>query len=191
MSDSMITKQAIAQGLKQLTKEKSFDKISISDITSICGLNRQTFYYHFEDKFELINWIYYNDIFNDLIQDITLDNWHKHFQALLETMKKEAWFYKNTIKCQQEYFEEYLFNITKELFMAAIEELDSDNKLEEEDKQFFSEFFTHGICGIVVDWVKRGMKEEPAHIARHAKQLAIYSEKAAYLRYIKTGETEE
>lgn len=47
MSESLITKKAIAAGLKELMKRKSFDKITISDITNECGLNRQTFYYHF------------------------------------------------------------------------------------------------------------------------------------------------
>ena len=51
MPDSNITKHAIAAALKELCREKSFDKISIADITSTCGLNRQTFYYHFEDKY--------------------------------------------------------------------------------------------------------------------------------------------
>lgn len=55
MSDSLITKKAIASGIKELTQKKSFNKISIRDITDQCGLNRQTFYYHFQDKYELIN----------------------------------------------------------------------------------------------------------------------------------------
>ena len=50
MSDSLITKKAIAAALKQVCREKPFDKISIADITAVCGLNRQTFYYHFQDK---------------------------------------------------------------------------------------------------------------------------------------------
>ena len=54
MSDSLITKRAIAAGIKELTKKKSFDKITVSDISEICGLNRQTFYYHFQDKYELV-----------------------------------------------------------------------------------------------------------------------------------------
>ena len=54
MPDSNITKHAIAAALKELCREKSFDKISIADITSTCGLNRQTFYYHFQDIPDLI-----------------------------------------------------------------------------------------------------------------------------------------
>ena len=51
MSESLITKKAIATALKSLILEKPFDKISIANLTKACGLNRQTFYYHFQDKY--------------------------------------------------------------------------------------------------------------------------------------------
>ena len=54
MAESLITKKAIADSLKELTREKTFDKISVKDISEKCGINRQTFYYHFIDKFDLL-----------------------------------------------------------------------------------------------------------------------------------------
>lgn len=48
MAESLITKKAIAGGLMELCQHKRFEKISIADITNICGLNRQTFYYHLQ-----------------------------------------------------------------------------------------------------------------------------------------------
>ena len=62
MSESITTKNAIAAGFRTLMEKKSFEKITISDITDECGLNRQTFYYHFKDKYDLLNWIFYNEI---------------------------------------------------------------------------------------------------------------------------------
>ncbi len=50
-----LTKKAIAEGLKELCHHKDFNKISVRDITEQCGLNRQTFYYHFQDKYELLD----------------------------------------------------------------------------------------------------------------------------------------
>ena len=47
----------IAFAFKELLLEKSIDKITINDITEKCGINRQTFYYHFHDIYELIEWI--------------------------------------------------------------------------------------------------------------------------------------
>ena len=39
--------------------EKNFDKISVSDICDRCNMNRKSFYYHFRDKYDLLNWIFY------------------------------------------------------------------------------------------------------------------------------------
>lgn len=92
MSDSLITKRAIAEALKQVCREKPFDKISISNITSVWGLNRQTFYYHFQDKYELLSWIYYNENFAKIAEDITLENWDQKIYELLQNMKEEKAF---------------------------------------------------------------------------------------------------
>ncbi len=56
MSSSAITKSALCDSLKKLCEQKPFDKISISDITGECGLNRQSFYYHFQDMMDVIEW---------------------------------------------------------------------------------------------------------------------------------------
>ena len=96
VSESLITKKAIAYGLKELTKKKSFDKITIRDITETCGLNRQTFYYHFQDKYELADWIYYNEAISIIINDLTFDNWDSKLLLMLTQMKNESYFYQNT-----------------------------------------------------------------------------------------------
>ena len=83
MSDNLITKRAIVDALKELTQTKTFDKISVKDISLQCGINRQTFYYHFEDKFILLKWIYEHDIEDYKAAGITpemLQNNKKHWR---------------------------------------------------------------------------------------------------------------
>lgn len=58
MADSTVTKHALAAALKEAMNEIPFSKIRIEGICKRCNLNRQSFYYHFKDKYELINWIY-------------------------------------------------------------------------------------------------------------------------------------
>ena len=85
MSDSLITKRALAKTLKELCQYRNFEKISINDLTNKCGLNRQTFYYHFQDKYDLLQWLYYDELFADIENIITFDNWD---QCLLKKKKK-------------------------------------------------------------------------------------------------------
>lgn len=54
MSD--ITKRALEASLKKLLLQKPLDKITINDIAEDCGISRMTFYYHFKDIYDLIEW---------------------------------------------------------------------------------------------------------------------------------------
>ena len=51
MPDSSITKQALASALRDLMQEMPFDKIRVSHICDKCNMNRQSFYYNFQDKY--------------------------------------------------------------------------------------------------------------------------------------------
>ncbi|MFQ6868280.1 MAG: TetR family transcriptional regulator [Thomasclavelia ramosa] len=84
MSDSLITKRALAKTLKELCQYRNFEKISINDLTNKCGLNRQTFYYHFQDKYDLLQWLYYDELFADIENIITFDNWDQCLLTVLE-----------------------------------------------------------------------------------------------------------
>ena len=58
MADSNITKKALATALKELMEERPFEKINVGDICEKCEMNRKSFYYHFKDKYDLVNWIF-------------------------------------------------------------------------------------------------------------------------------------
>lgn len=187
MSDSTITKRAIAEGLKGLIPGKSFDKISVSDITSSCGLNRQTFYYHFQDKYELLNWIYYTEGFSRILDGITFDNWPDRLHQLLDIMKKDQSFYINTIKCEESCFSDYLLEITAALFEEALNKLDADHRMSPDDKQFFSQFYSYGICGVILSWTKSGMKQPTQAVAANLYKLAKETEHFSNLIYTEGG----
>jgi len=184
MSDSLITKKAIAAGLKELTKKKSFDKITVADITEACGLNRQTFYYHFQDKFDLVDWIYYNEAISIIINDLNYDNWDIMILKFLTKLKEEDYFYINTLKASVENeFREYLFQVTVELLSGIISGITVNSNAGEKDVRFVAEFYAFGIVGVVLSWVQHGMKETPDYITSQLKNLVYGTEKYATLRY--------
>ena len=182
MSDSLITKKAIAGALKTVCKEKAFDKISIADITAACGLNRQTFYYHFQDKYELLSWIYYNENFSLITEDISFENWNEKIFEMLRMMVREKAFYMNTLKEQEKTFESYLFDMAKALFLDALELLDVGGKLAAAEKEFDAEFYAFGICGVIMSWAERGMKIAPEVVSLHLKSLASDTGQIAHIR---------
>ncbi len=185
MSDSLITKKAIAEGMKELTRKKSFDKITVSDITEACGLNRQTFYYHFQDKYELVNWIYYNDIISNIIDDLTYENSLDKVLQMLKRMKSEDYFYINTLKASvKNEFEEYLIKVVTELFCDIIGKIAKNTTMEENEIRFIAEFYAFGMTGTITAWAIHGMKESPEYITAQIKNLAYGTEKFATARYM-------
>lgn len=184
MSDSLITKKAIAEGMKEITKKKSFDKITVSDITQICGLNRQTFYYHFQDKYELVNWIFYNEMLYIVTDELTYDNSIDKVLQLLTKMKSEDYFYMNTLKASvKSGFEEFLIKVVTELFCDIISRIAKDTTMDEKEIKFIAEFYAFGMTGTIISWAVQGMKETPEYITAQIKNLAYGTEKFATARY--------
>ena len=62
MADSNLTKRALSAALKELMNEQPFVKISVGDICERCEMNRKSFYYHFHDKYELVNWMFRHEL---------------------------------------------------------------------------------------------------------------------------------
>lgn len=55
-------KLQLANALKERMRTMSLEKIRVKDLTDICGVNRQTFYYHFDDIYDLLHWTCVNEI---------------------------------------------------------------------------------------------------------------------------------
>lgn len=70
MADSNITKRALASALRELMEEVPFDKIQVTHICERCNMNRKSFYYHFRDKYDLLNWIFDTEMIS-MIRDYT------------------------------------------------------------------------------------------------------------------------
>ena len=52
----------LAESFKELAMQRSIEKITIKEITDKAGVIRPTFYNHFQDKYELLEWIITNDL---------------------------------------------------------------------------------------------------------------------------------
>ena len=54
---SLNTKKMLASSLKKAMENKPFSKVTVSEIITDCGVNRKTFYYHFDDIYALLKWM--------------------------------------------------------------------------------------------------------------------------------------
>ena len=172
MSSSAITKSALCDSLKKLCEQKPFDKISISNITGECGLNRQSFYYHFQDKYELLSYIYLHELFADITKGVNYDNWYERLEGFLVNMLKDKRFYSNTLKSNEKIFEHYLFRSMHKLFIRFFYHAVAITRKRSDKAKFFADFYSHGYCGIIIDWATGGMRETPHDVMLKMRELA-------------------
>ncbi|MGN1343842.1 MAG: TetR/AcrR family transcriptional regulator C-terminal domain-containing protein [Traorella sp.] len=167
------TKAKLGNALKQLSHEKPFSRISVSDITSKCDLNRQTFYYHFQDKYECLEWVYRHDCLLPLTKEMKVDNWDKNIEKMLLIMSNDKEFYIRSIQDNPKTFMDLFMQITKSSFLSMIQMANVKDKYEDLDEEFISEFLAMGIVGTILNWVVKGMKLSPLKLSMNLKKMFV------------------
>ena len=163
------TKRALATSLKRKLKEKPLEKITVSDICADCEVNRQTFYYHFQDIYDLIEWIYTDEASKAMGDKKTYRTWEEGYQRIFAYALEEKDFAISTYhSISREHLENFLYRETYQLLYDVINELSKNISIREEDKAFIANFYKYAFVGLILDWVRKGMLEDPHVIVKKA-----------------------
>ena len=141
MADSNITKRALAEALKELMEEKSFSKISVADICGKCNMNRKSFYYHFKDKYDLVNWIFDTEFISVMSRKAppsfsTMDL----IEALCIYFYKNRSFYRKTLSVQeQNSFSDHFHELLSAFFQSRLREQTGADKVTDFQVNLFSD----------------------------------------------------
>lgn len=150
----------LAQSFKELALYHPIDKITIKQITEKAGVIRPTFYNHFQDKYELLEWI----IATELLEPIwpLLENWmiNEALVLLFTIIEKEQEFYTQAIRLEgQNSFESIARRCVKGIFLEL-----TKNRVVEAMQKFswltperIAEYYAHSMCSVVIAWIKSGM----------------------------------
>ncbi|MEG0020200.1 MAG: TetR/AcrR family transcriptional regulator [Oscillospiraceae bacterium] len=169
---SQITKRALEASLKNLLLQKPLDKITINDIAEDCGINRMTFYYHFKDIYDLIEWSCVEDATKALEGKKTYDTWQQGFVQIFQAVLANKPFIMNVYhSISREQVEIYLYKLVYDLLMGVVEEEAQGMEVCQEDKKFIADFYKFAFVGLVLDWIKAGMKENPEKIVERLSLL--------------------
>ena len=89
------TKKALAAALKKMMEVKPIDKITVKDLVEICGVNRQTFYYHFDDVYDLLEWVFEEDANANLPKEVVYDRWKTDVIMWIKYLQENSTFALN------------------------------------------------------------------------------------------------
>lgn len=159
---SQVTKRALEQSLKNLLLKKPLTKITINDIAEDCGINRMTFYYHFKDIYDLVEWVCLEDAQRALDGKSTYETWQEGFVQIFRAVQENKPFVMNVYRCvSREQVERYLTPLTDNLLMGVINELSRDMVVRDEDKAFIARVYSYAFVGLMLDWIKDDMRADP------------------------------
>lgn len=158
MSD--LTKRALACSLKKLVDEKPIDKITVKDIVTECGVNRHTFYYHFQDIYDLMDWLCQYEIDKILGAHKTFDTWKEGFFDLYRYLQTNRALLVNVYNSN---YREHLENYIRSMMHSYIEEYlkaqSQGVELSQERFDFIVDTYTYGIVGFAMDWIANNMSD--------------------------------
>ena len=162
---SQITKRALEQSLKNLLLQKPITKITINDITEDCGINRMTFYYHFKDIYDLVEWSCEEDARKAIEGNKTYGTWEQGFLNVFYAVRDNKPFILNVYRhVSREQIEQYLYRVVYDLLMNVIEECSQGMAVREEDKVFIADFYKYGFVGLMLGWIHQNMEPDPEEI---------------------------
>ena len=95
---SQVTKRALEASLKHLLLQKPLNKITINDIAEDCGINRMTFYYHFKDIYDLVEWCCEEDASRALAGKKTYETWQQGLLQIFEAVQDNKPFILNVYR---------------------------------------------------------------------------------------------
>ena len=159
---SQITKRALEQSLKNLLAKKPLTKITVNEIAEDCG----------KDIYDLVEWSCLEDARRALEEKKTYDTWQQGLLQIFEEVRKNRPFILNVYRCvHREQVETYLRPLVDHLVLGVIEEESAGMTVREEDKAFIAQAYAYVLIGLMLDWIRDDMKEEPEAVVRRLSTL--------------------
>ena len=171
---STATKYRIAASLKRFMEKKPFDKITVKDLIEDCNITRPTFYYHFEDTYDLLKWMFDTELLTLLAKSencVTWDDGILLFLRYLEQNRKVCLCAYNSVG--REMLQQLFMKNTEAIMSRFVENLAMDIPAKPEHKKFITEFYTMALVSACAQWLRKPDDRTPEdmiglfHIALH------------------------
>lgn len=169
---AQFTKKAIEQSFIKLLNERPLDKITIKDIVEDCGVNRNTFYYHFQDIPSLLVQILNGEAESVIQEYKDIDSWEDGFiRAAQFALQNKRLVYHIYNSVSREEVERYLKDIARGVMQQYVHKVTIDMDVAEEDKRLIVDFYRSALVGLIVDWLNAGMKYDPVEYIKRLGQM--------------------
>lgn len=157
------TQQAIMDSFVKLLNQRPLDKITVKDIVQDCGISRNTFYYHYQDIYDLLQATFSAVLENVLTENVT--TWRESLVACtrfaLENRRAIYHIYRSS---NREQLDRYLYKVTGQSMEKLIRYQTRGMQVSDEDIRYLTLFYKHAIVGTLLEWLENDMKADVEHV---------------------------
>jgi len=150
------TKKMIETVFKETVCEKPLSKVTVSEIIMKCGINRKTFYYHFDDIYALLKWTLEQEAINVVKGFDLLTELDEAIYFIMDYVEKNEDFLRNVYfsvgrEELKRFFYNDFVNIVTNIFEMKIKINNVD--MDDDFKAFLIDFYSEAIAGVLLDWI--------------------------------------
>lgn len=168
------TKKAIAESLKALMQTKDLNHITIREIIEGCGINRKTFYYHFRDIYDLVEWMFNREALDFLRQCNTLSTYEEAIRFTFRYIQENPHICSCAVdSLGTSYLKRFFYKDLHDIILDVVRDTASGMKVPEDYLLFITDFYLHALISVLLDWVRRGMDSQDSERVLHYIELTV------------------
>ena len=156
---SSSTKEALANALRQMMSIKPIAKITVKDLVEICGVNRQTFYYQFDDVYDLLEWVLEEDADRVLPHEVVYGRWREDVMVFMDYLENNGAFTLNVYNSDSRlYMLQYLEGKMENCIRSFAVIVSEGRNVSRQDFEFVVKFYAKCAIGFIAQWMDMGMQ---------------------------------
>ncbi len=166
------TKEMIREVFIKMLNEHPLDKITVTAIAEECEINRNTFYYHYTDIYEILSEIFQTELQTVIDEYNDTLSWEdSFFMATKFVLQNKKAIYHVYSSMRREELENYIYNVSGNVMLQYVEKVSDGISASSGDKKLIASFYQCALTEMVLRWIASGMKEDPNIIIRRIGQL--------------------
>ena len=128
-------------------------------------ISRHTFYDHFRDVYDLMEWICRVEGERLLEGKRDYANWQQGMAAIFHYCQENQPLLQSVLQAgSRDYLVPCLQRRAYDLLLAVVEEKSAGRTISPQQKEFIAGFYKHAFTGVILDWVESGMRRDPADV---------------------------
>lgn len=183
------TKCALAAALKEMMAQKPIDRVTIHDLTERCGIRRQTFYYHFEDVYDLLRWMFQEEAVALLKQHEGALLWQEGLLQLFHYIEDNRAVCLCALKSVgREHLKRFFQADIHAIIHHAVEQIGQEvgallGGVSEDDIALMTHVYVVAVAGVIESWLLGEIDRTPEQMVAFADRMLKDHMRGAQMRW--------